>query len=343
MHYCQSCAVATPTEPASSAAVCPRCGRSDAAPREPLLVVSGASGSGKSTIVAPLARELAGEAAVFDIDYLIDAFAIQAGAAPLDWRAIRAAWLSVAAGVAQSGMPTVLLGPLAPLHLEDLAQRRWVRSIQFFLLDCPDDVRRRRLEARPAWRQRDVEDQTRWGAWLRENIQDSVDTGVADVDQTVGSVAGWVRSTCWDRPSGDHSLGGVEYRWRGEITDPELVTLTESHGGRPEPGLWDRVRRHSLGWVTARLPSGPLVGFVNVAWDGGDHAFLLDPKVRADYQRRGVGRELVGLAAVQAKRAGCEWLEVDFDDETRLDHFYFGACGFHPTKAGLIHLTNFAE
>lgn len=32
--------------------------------------------------------------------------------------------------------------------------------------------------------------------------------------------------------------------------------------------------------------------------------------------------------------AGCEWLHIDFDDE--LKNFYFGACGFVPTNAGLI-------
>ena len=166
-----------------------------------VLVVTGASGSGKTTVFAPLARELAGEAAVFDIDYLIDAFAIQAHGTPLNWRAIRAAWLLVAQGVAQSGLPTVLLGPLAPFHFDDLRQQtRWVSSMHFFVLDCPDDVRRSRLEARPAWRSRDVDEQTRWGVWLRENILDGVDTSQADLDQTVWVVAEWVRSVCGSRP-----------------------------------------------------------------------------------------------------------------------------------------------
>jgi ribosomal protein S18 acetylase RimI-like enzyme len=130
----------------------------------------------------------------------------------------------------------------------------------------------------------------------------------------------------------------IEYGWRGPLTDGELVELVESHGGRAEAGWWDRVRAHSLGWVTARVNDGTLVGFVNVAWDGGDHAFLLDTKVRPDHQRRGVGTELVRLAAEQAALAGCEWLEVDFDDAERLAPFYLDACGFRPTNAGLLQL-----
>jgi hypothetical protein len=98
MHYCQSCPDLTPMEPAQASAVCPGCGRRDPAPTEPLLVVTGASGAGKTTLFSPLARELAGEAAVFDIDWLIDAFGMQAEGAALNWGAIRSAWLSVAEG-----------------------------------------------------------------------------------------------------------------------------------------------------------------------------------------------------------------------------------------------------
>ena len=100
----------------------------------------------------------------------------------------------------------------------------------------------------------------------------------------------------------------LEYCWRGDITDVELVALTKSYGGIPEIGWWDRIRSYSFGWVTARLGNGAAAGFVNVAWDGGEHAFLVDTKVRSDLQRHGIGTELVRIAVEQAKRAGCEWL-----------------------------------
>ena len=115
-----------------------------------------------------------------------------------------------------------------------------------------------------------------------------------------------------------------------------MAELVRSHGGRDEEGWWDRVRPHSLGWVVARGKDGEVVGFVNVAWDGGDHAFLLDPKTRGELQRQGIGTRLVSLAAQHAKAAGCEWLHVDF--EPGLEQFYLEACGFEPTRAGLIHL-----
>lgn len=131
-------------------------------------------------------------------------------------------------------------------------------------------------------------------------------------------------------------LDDVVCSWRAPIADDEIVELVDSHGGRSERGWWAKVWPHSLGWVTARTADGLLVGFVNVAWDGSDHAFLLDTKARGDRQRRGIGTEVVRLAAEHARAAGCEWLHVDF--EPNLAPFYFDACGFRPTAAGLIHL-----
>ena len=247
MHYCESCPDPTLMEPASGTAVCPACGREEAAPTEPFLVVTGASGSGKSTLLDPLARELAGEAAVFDIDSLIAPFNMQADGVGVNWAAVRAAWLSVGHGPAAGGLPTVLLGPLAPFHLQDLRQTRWVRSLHFLLLDCPDPVRRERLEARPPWRcrqrERDIEEQTRWGAWLREHIHDGVDTGGPGVDETVQSVAAWVRTVVAAprRWRDDATLGAADRaaalasgdRTEGYVT--KCPPLTARHDPGPSP------------------------------------------------------------------------------------------------------------
>ena len=133
---------------------------------------------------------------------------------------------------------------------------------------------------------------------------------------------------------------GIVYAWRGLLADAEMVELVAAHGGSAEAGWWDRIRPHSLGWVTGRTDEGQLVGFVNVAWNGADHAFLLDTKTRSNDQHRGIGTELVRLAAEHARAAGCEWLHVDFEPE--LGPFYLDACGFRPTDAGLIHLPSLA-
>ena len=128
----------------------------------------------------------------------------------------------------------------------------------------------------------------------------------------------------------------MSYEWRGVLTDEEMVDLVRSHGGNDELGWWDRIRPHSLGWVVARDGDGAVVGFVNVAWDGVVHAFVLDTMVANRARREGVGTRLVELAVEGARAAGCEWLHVDFEDHLR--GFYFDACGFVPTNAGLIEL-----
>lgn len=78
-----------------------------------------------------------------------------------------------------------------------------------------------------------------------------------------------------------------------------------------------------------------LVGFVNVAWDGGLHAFILDTAVEVASRRRGIASELVRRAAALARERQVQWLHVDF--EPHLEGFY-RACGFRPTAAGLMAL-----
>jgi GNAT superfamily N-acetyltransferase len=135
------------------------------------------------------------------------------------------------------------------------------------------------------------------------------------------------------------------YLWRGSFTNDEVNAL---HAEAFDTEIFDEsewnwtelVHRHSLGWVVAREGT-ELVGFVNVLWDGLVHAWLQDTMVAARARGRGVGTALVAHARDGAQAAGCEYLHVDF--EGNLAHFYFDACGFKPTSAGLISLTGPAE
>ena len=130
----------------------------------------------------------------------------------------------------------------------------------------------------------------------------------------------------------------ISYQWRGDFDNADLNRLhAEGFSHRVLDDDWHaQLDRHSLGWVCATR-DGDLVGFVNVAWDGGVHAFILDTLVTADARRGGIGTALVDLAVRHARAAGCEWLHVDFEDE--LTDLYYQACGFTPANAGLIALT----
>jgi GNAT superfamily N-acetyltransferase len=129
----------------------------------------------------------------------------------------------------------------------------------------------------------------------------------------------------------------VEYAWRGPFDNAEINSLhAEGFGHRVLDDDWvGQVGRHSLGWVIARSDDR-LVGFANVAWDGGVHAFLLDVLVAGPRRRQGIGARLVGIAVERSRAAGCEWLHVDFVEHLRT--FYLEESGFVSTPAGVIRL-----
>jgi GNAT superfamily N-acetyltransferase len=129
----------------------------------------------------------------------------------------------------------------------------------------------------------------------------------------------------------------VRVEWRVDFDNADVNTLHAEGFAHAVLDIdWRaQVERHSLGWVCA-FDADRLVGFVNVAWDGGVHAFVIDTLVAGDRRHSGIGRRLLEVVEQESRRAGCEWLHVDFEGELR--DFYFGACGFDPTPAGVIDL-----
>lgn len=159
--------------------------------RRPLFVVLGASGTGKTTIATPLADALRGECAVFDGDWLIDPVGPQIDTT--GWSVLFDAWLHVAGGVAQSGLPTLVLGQLLPGSIEPLPSGALVRSVHHLALVCEEGEQRRRLAARPAWRGQDADAQVGYTTWLRENIDPIVSTDDRRIDDVVADVVDWFR------------------------------------------------------------------------------------------------------------------------------------------------------
>jgi GNAT superfamily N-acetyltransferase len=129
----------------------------------------------------------------------------------------------------------------------------------------------------------------------------------------------------------------MRLEWRSPFDNASVNALHAEGFAHPLLDIdWrTQVEQHSLGWVCAS-DDDRLVGFVNVAWDGGVHAFVIDTLVAADHRHDGIGRRLLEVAERESRSAGCEWLHVDFEDDLR--DFYFGACGFTPTPAGVIAL-----
>ncbi len=126
----------------------------------------------------------------------------------------------------------------------------------------------------------------------------------------------------------------VEFRPSPAVSDEELNGLFRAAWPDHRDRSFAPVLNQSLGYLCA-YAGGELIGFVNLAWDGRDHAFVLDPTVHPDWRGRGIGTELVQRAARLAMERGVEWLHVDY--EPHLEGFYRG-CGFRPSAAGVRRL-----
>ncbi len=87
----------------------------------------------------------------------------------------------------------------------------------------------------------------------------------------------------------------ISYEWRGPFGNGEVNVLhAEGFGHRVLDEDWvAQLERHSLGWVTAR-DGGTLVGFLNLAWDGAVHAFILDTLTASTHARQGIGTRARG-------------------------------------------------
>lgn len=127
---------------------------------------------------------------------------------------------------------------------------------------------------------------------------------------------------------------GFTYRLSPPVSNEALNTLFAAAWEYYEGFDFTSTLANSLAYICA-YDGDRLVGFVNVATDGGQHAFLLDTTVHPDVQHRGIGTELVRRATGAARKRGRVWLHVDY--EPHLGAFYM-TCGFKPTNAGLIRL-----
>lgn len=133
-----------------------------------------------------------------------------------------------------------------------------------------------------------------------------------------------------------HGEFAIDYRASPVVSNDKLNELFAA--------VWEEhtfedvtsVLEHSLTYICA-YHMNKLVGFVNLAWDGGVHAFILDTAVHSDYRRRGIGVQLVKEAVNAAKENNIKWIHVDF--EPHLQEFY-DKCGFRHTNAGLIKIDN---
>ncbi len=157
----------------------------------PLFVVTGASGSGKSTIVSELQRRLP-DCVVFDNDLLW-------GKMGDDMYQFHNNWIRIAYAVAQGERHTVICGTIMPWDLDKAEDQRLLGTVHFVNLHCNDKDREARLRARPAFRKTTdefVEEHRQFASWLLDNADRAydppmvtIDTSHAKVPETAAAVA----------------------------------------------------------------------------------------------------------------------------------------------------------
>jgi len=171
-------------------ATCPQC-ETVAARRAPfpLVILTGTSGAGKTTIVDALPQALP-EFDVFDCDLLLGHFA--------DFERLFGAWLAIAWSLAMQNRRVVLALSSPPEVIERQPERQLWGDIVFLNIHCDDDERERRLRARPAWRNsatdKFIDGTKRFAAVLIDEIAATIDTTNREVEDVVAEVAARIRA-----------------------------------------------------------------------------------------------------------------------------------------------------
>jgi predicted kinase len=168
----------------------------------PLLIVSGASGTGKSTVCNNLTGRFH-DAVILDCDIL---WREEFNKPENDYREFFETWLRVCKRISQSGRPVVLFGAGVgvPANLENCVEHRYFSEIRYLALVCSDEVLSERLMSRPAWRdtrnQAYIQDHQRFNQWFKDYNKNNdqppisiLDTSNSSVEETTRGVEDWIR------------------------------------------------------------------------------------------------------------------------------------------------------
>ncbi len=196
---CGACRVDKVVDPAGPFAICPECGSKSPFRMLPLLMVSGASGVGKSSVCRILSRR-SDQAVLMESDIL---WRPEFDKPEEKYRDYFEMWLRVCKNISQAGRPVVLFGAGmgVPENIEPCLERRYFSKVHYLALTCGPGVHRERFY-QGKWRKSMgpdfLESHIRFNQWFVENAHrvtpaiDLIDTTDLSVEETSARVADWI-------------------------------------------------------------------------------------------------------------------------------------------------------
>jgi adenylate kinase family enzyme len=179
-------------------AICPECGYKHPFKQLPLLIISGASGSGKTAICSYLSGKFT-QAVLLDSDII---WQPEFNTPDTNYRDFFEIWLRICKNISQSGRPVVLFGAGAgvPENIENRIERRYFSNVHYLALVCSNEALSARLQQRPLWRgTRDtayIEEHIRFNQWFTaydgQPVIKLIDTTDAPIENTAMQITSWI-------------------------------------------------------------------------------------------------------------------------------------------------------
>lgn len=127
-----------------------------------------------------------------------------------------------------------------------------------------------------------------------------------------------------------------EIQLNGDVTSAEINDLMDLvMPGRKHDDFTETLKR-SLGYVVVRDETGTLIGYCNLAWDGGRHATIFDLNVHPDHRNQNfVFPMLQKLVDVAKNTPDLRYLHADFNKfRTKIAEKY----GFEIIHGAIMYL-----
>ena len=196
---CGQYSVEKTIDPAGPFAICPFCHYAHPFLQQPLFIITGPSGAGKTTVCLELVS-LMSECVVMESDILWGAFP---ATEENEYNNARNIWLRVAKNIGQAGRPVVLCGTALPEHFETCPERRYFSTLHYLAIVCEDALLKERLQQRPQWRGSGSDDfikrMVEFNRWLKEHAANTnppmtlYDNSRRSLQETTKDIAEWIR------------------------------------------------------------------------------------------------------------------------------------------------------